>query len=102
MLAPNRIGAAVAVGLHAAVLGTLVAYPPTRSTLLSVTPIMVDWIAAPRTEPVIEPPKPRPVQRPIPHPVEKPPIQVAPAESPSQMVAPTPPPPPQHAPLNRD
>jgi protein TonB len=92
--APNRIGAAVAVALHATVLGALLTYAPARSTLLSVAPIMVDWIAAPRPEPVVEPPKPRPVHRPIPRPVEKPAIKTAPAESPSPIVAPAPPPPP--------
>jgi protein TonB len=92
MAAPNRIGAAVAVGLHAAVLGAVLTYSPTRSALLSVAPIMVDWIAAPQPEPVVEPPKPRPVHRPVPRHVEKPKILAAPAESPSPVVAPTPPP----------
>jgi protein TonB len=90
---PNRVGAAVAVALHATVLGALLSYAPARSTLLSVAPIMVDWIAAPRPQPVVEPPKPRPVHRPVPRPIEKPSIKTAPAESPSPMVAPTPPPP---------
>ena len=91
---PNRIGAAVAVGLHAAVLGALLTYAPARSALLSVSPIMVDWIAAPRPEPVVEPPKPKPVHRPVPRPVEKPRLITAPAESPSPIIAPAPPPPP--------
>jgi protein TonB len=89
--APNRIGAAVAVALHVTVLGALFTYAPTRSTLLSVAPIMVDWIAAPRPEPVVEAPKPRPVHRAIPRPIEKPSIKTAPAESPSPIVAPAPP-----------
>jgi len=100
IITPNRIGAAVAVGLHAAVLGALLSYAPARSALLSVTPIMVDWLAAPKPEPVVEPPNPRPVHRPIPRPVEqKAPLQTAPAESPSPIVAPTPPPPPPTEPV---
>src|SRR4051812_26334581 len=95
--APNRIGAAVAVALHVTVLGALFTYAPTRSTLLSVAPIMVDWIAAPRPEPVVEAPKPRPVHRAIPRPIEKPSIKTAPAESPSPIVAPAPPPSPPEA-----
>jgi protein TonB len=94
ILGPNRIGLAAAAGLHVAVLGALLAYAPSRSALLSVTPIMVDWIAAPKPEPVVEPPKPRPLHPPVPRPVEKPPVQAAPAESPSPIVAPAPPPPP--------
>jgi protein TonB len=54
---------------------------------------MVDWIAAAKPEPVIEPPKPRPVHRPTPRAVEKPRLVTAPAESPSPIVAPAPPPP---------
>jgi len=98
IVGPNRIGAAVAVGLHAAVLGALLTYAPARSALLSVTPIMVDWIAAPKPEPVFEPPRPRPVHRPIARPVEKP-VQAAPAESPSPIVEPAPPPPPASEPV---
>jgi len=94
-LAPNRIGAAVALSLHAAVGATVLSYEPARTALLTAAPIMVDWIAAPRPEPVIEPPRPKPVHRPVPKPVEKPPLIAAPAESPSPILAPAPPPPPE-------
>lgn len=93
-LAPNRVGAAIALALHASVGATLLSYEPARSALLTAAPIMVDWIAAPRPEPVVEPPRPKPVHRPTPRPVEKPPILAAPAASPSPVVVPAPPAPP--------
>jgi len=93
----SSAGLLVTVALHAGALGALLAYEPARSALASAAPIMVDWIAAPKPEPVIEPPKPprpKPVQH-RPRPVEKPKI-AAPAESPSPspIAAPPPPPPP--------
>lgn len=93
-LAPNRIGAAFALGLHAVAGAAVLSYEPARTALLTAAPIMVDWIAAPRPEPVVEPPKPKPVHRPVPRPVEKPHLVTAPAETPSPIVAPAPPPPP--------
>jgi protein TonB len=97
----SRTGLLATVVLHAAALGTLLAYEPTRSALAAAAPIMVDWIAAPKTEPVIappEPPKPKPVHH-RPKPVGTPKIVAAPLESPSPspavVPAPPPPPPPQ-------
>lgn len=93
----SSAGFVATVALHAAVLGALLAYQPTRSALAAAAPIMVDWIAAPKPEPVVappEPPKPRVVHH-RPKPVETPKVIAAPAESPSPspVVAPAPPPP---------
>ena len=95
----SSAGLLVTFALHAGALGALLAYEPARSALAAAAPIMVDWIAAPRPEPVIEPPKPprpKPVQHHRPQPVEKPKIVAAPVESPSPspIVVPAPPPPP--------
>ncbi len=46
-----------AVAFHALALGALLTYAPARSALLEAAPIMVDWIAAPRVEPKVEPPR---------------------------------------------
>lgn len=95
---PSRSPAGVlaTVALHAALLGALLSYQPARSALLAAAPIMVDWIAAPRAEPVVrppEPPKPKPVHR-RPRPIETPKIVAAPVETASPIVAPASPPPP--------
>lgn len=95
----SSAGFVATVALHAAVLGALLAYQPTRSALAAAAPIMVDWIAAPKPEPVVappEPPKPRVVHH-RPKPVETPKVIAAPAESPSPSpaIVPAPPPPPQ-------
>jgi len=92
-LRPSGVGALVAAGLHAAAFGTLLAYEPARSALLSAAPIMVDWIASPKPQPAVEPPKPRPMRQPTPQRIEPPPAIVAPADSPSPMVIAAPPPP---------
>src|SRR6476620_10691889 len=95
-LSPGRLGAVTTLGLHAVVIGALLAYAPTRSALFSAAPIMVDWIVAARPEPrVVEPPteRPKPVKV-TPKPVEKPPVAVRPEEAPTPMAVPTPPPPP--------
>jgi protein TonB len=94
----SSAGLAAAVAFHAAALAALLSYEPARSALAAAAPIMVDWIAAPKAEPVIQPPepaKPRPVQH-RPRPIEKPKIIAAPAESPSPspILVPAPPPPP--------
>ena len=99
--ASQRIGIAVAVALHAAAGGALLAYEPARSALLAVAPIMVSLVTPPRQEtrqPEPTPPKPKPVvkPRPQPKPPEPLPIITAPVEtpSPSPIVVPPPPPPP--------
>lgn len=94
----SRVGLVATVALHAAALGTLLTYEPTRSALAAAAPIMVDWIAAPKAEPVMtrpQPPKPKPVHH-RPKPVETPKVIAAPVESPSPapVVAPAPPAPP--------
>jgi protein TonB len=94
----SRAGLIATVALHATALGALLAYEPTRSALAAAAPIMVDWIAAPKAEPVVsppEPPKPRVVHH-RPKPVEAPKVIAAPVESPSAspVVVPAPPPPP--------
>ena len=94
----SSAGLAATVAIHAALLGALLAYEPTRSALAAAAPIMVDWIAAPKVEPVIappEPPKPRVVHH-RPKPVETPKVIAAPVESPSPapVVVPAPPEPP--------
>jgi protein TonB len=94
----SRAGLVATVALHAAALGALLSYEPARSALAEAGPILVDWIAAPKPEPVVEPPKP-PKPKPVhhrPRPVEKPKIIAAPVESPSPspIVVPAPPPPP--------
>jgi protein TonB len=100
-LSPGRLGAVTTLGLHAVVIGALLAYAPTRSALFSAAPIMVDWIVAARPEPrVVEPPTERPKPKPVkvtPKPVEKPPVAVRPEEAPAPMAVPTPPPPPSVA-----
>jgi len=98
--ASRHVGAAIAIGLHAAAVGALLSYEPARTALVSAAPIMVDWIAPPKVEPKIEPPtqlpKPKPV-KPIKHApprkVEAPPVVAAPPEAPAPVVAPAPPPP---------
>jgi periplasmic protein TonB len=95
-LNPSRAGTLATAALHAAALAGLLSYEPARSAILAAAPIMVDWIAAPKVEPAVEPtppPKPKPVHR-KPQPVEKPKIVAAPVETPSPIVAPAPPPPP--------
>jgi protein TonB len=92
-LAPRRLGAVVAVALHALVLAVVLSYQPARSALLAAAPIMVDWIAQPRIEPRSEPrkQKPQPVTQPGPEPREPLPA-VAASETPAPIVAPAPPP----------
>jgi len=48
--APQRVGVAFAVALHA-ILGTaLMSYEPARSALLAMAPIMVSLVAPPKPE----------------------------------------------------
>ncbi len=94
-LDPSRVGTLATAALHAAALAALLSYEPARSAIIAASPIMVDWIAAPKTEPAADPaPAPKPVQR-KPKPVEKPKVVTAPVEtpSPSPVAAPAPPPP---------
>jgi protein TonB len=94
-LEPSRAGAAVTIGLHVAVVAALLSYAPARSAILAATPIMVDWIAAPKPEAPPEPPKPRPVVQRPPKPVKLPPVIAARPEVPvpAPIIAPAPPPP---------
>ena len=99
----QRAGAAFAIGMHALVGAVLLTYEPARSALLSVAPIMVSLIAAPKPDarPVETPPQPRPVAKSRPKPPEPAPLVSAPVEAPSPspiLVAPPPPPPPEPAP----
>jgi protein TonB len=76
-------------------LGALLTYAPARSALLEAAPIMVDWIAAPKVEPRVEPPKQLPKPKPVNHkppPVEPPPMLTAAPEAPAPIIAPAPPP----------
>jgi protein TonB len=100
--AAHRVGAAFAIGMHALVGAVLLTYEPARSALLTVAPIMVSLIAAPKPDarPVETPPQPRPVAKPRPKPPEPAPLVSAPVEAPSPspiLVAPPPPPPPAPA-----
>jgi protein TonB len=99
MNASSRVGALVTVGLHATALFAVLAYAPARSAIQAVTPIMADWIAAPKaalTPAAAEPPKPKPVvKRPVPRPALKPPIEPSAAKAPSPIVAAAPLPPPE-------
>jgi protein TonB len=102
--APQRLGAAFAIGLHAAIGAALLTYEPARSALLAAAPIMVNLIALPKPEarPAVEvPPKPRAVVKPRPKPPEPLPLITAPMEapSPSPILVPPPPPPPEPAPI---
>jgi protein TonB len=92
--APQRVGALVAVAVHALALTAVLSYQPARSALLAAAPIMVDWIAQPRVEPRSQPkPRPKPVAvQPEPKPVEPAPIIAAANETPAPMTAPAPPP----------
>jgi protein TonB len=86
------------VALHALVVAVLLAYAPARSALSAAVPIMVDWIAAPKIEPQVEPARPKPLRpkvaekRPPPRSIEGP-VSAAPADTPPPAVAPSPPPP---------
>jgi protein TonB len=97
--ASRRVGAAIAIALHAGAVAALLAYEPARSALFAAAPIMVDWIAAPKAEPKVEPPprppKPKPVTRTPPP--ETPPILATAPQAPEPIVAPAPPPPPPPA-----
>jgi protein TonB len=84
--AAQRTGAAIAVGLHAAVIGTLLAYEPARSAILAAAPVMVSLITPQKVEPTRKPPveippKPRPAAEP-PRKPELPPLVTAPVEAP--------------------
>lgn len=101
--APQRVGAAVAVALHALVGAGLLSYEPARSALLAVAPIMVSLVSPPKAQvkppPAEIPPRPKPVaKQPPPEPL---PVITAPVEvpSPSPVVVPPPPPPPEPAPV---
>jgi protein TonB len=75
-------------------LGALLAYAPARSALLEAAPILVDWIAAPRVEPRVEPPTRLPKPKPVtvtPPPLEPLPVVAAAPEAPTPIVAPAPP-----------
>ena len=95
---PAHTGALAAVTMHVLALAGLMSYAPARSALLETAPIMVDWIAAPKVEPEVEPkverptplPKPKRVAR-TPPPVPAPVLAIEP-EAPAPIVAPTPPP----------
>lgn len=98
-LQPARVGAAAALGLHAAVIAALLAYPPARTAIVAAAPIMVDWIAAPRpapkVEPVTEAPKAKPehkkqVVRPIEKPVVARPATTPEPAAPDPVAAPAP------------
>ncbi len=102
-MSPTRLtrhaGAAIALGLHAAVGAALLSYEPARAALLAAAPIMVEFITPvpveapqPQPQPQIEPPKPRPVVKRRPKPVEPPPVVSAPVEAPSPVVVAPPPP----------
>ena len=92
---PAHTGALAAVTMHVLALAGLMSYAPARSALLETAPIMVDWIAAPKVEPKVEPParlpKPKPVTR-TPRPVPAPIVAAAAPEAPAPIVAPAPPP----------
>lgn len=95
MVAPSRAGALVTVALHGVVLAALLSYAPSRSALLGVAPIMVDWISAPKQEAPPEPPRPKPAVKRPPKPVEPLPVIATQPEvpTPSPIIAPAPPPP---------
>jgi protein TonB len=101
--AAQRAGAAVAITLHAAVVGALLSYEPARSALFATAPLMVRLIAPSRPEakPSVEPRKPQPIVKPRPRPPEPLPLVAAPVEtpSPSPILVPPPPPPPEPAPV---
>jgi protein TonB len=98
-LDPSRAGALATAALHAAALATLLAHEPARSAITAAAPIMVDWIAAPKSEPAPEPsqlPQLKPVHR-KPRSVETPRVVTAPVETPSPLAAPAPSPSPPEA-----
>lgn len=86
--APRRIAVFVTIALHACALAGLASYEPARTALFAAMPIMVDWIVPPRPEPArsepqVEPPKPRPIARRAARVPESLPLLAAPAEPPS-------------------
>ena len=100
---PQRIGATIAIALHAAAGVALISYEPARSALLAMAPIMVSLVSPPKPEakpPAPKPPKPKSVVKPLPpKPPEPLPLITAPIEAPSPVIAPPPPPPPEPAPV---
>jgi periplasmic protein TonB len=105
----ERIGGALTLALHAAVVAALLSYEPARSALLAAAPVMVSLIVPPKIEPRPEPPveippppKPRPrvkaQPKPEPLPVLTVPLEI-PAPSPIEVPPPPPPPPPEPAPV---
>ena len=64
---PQRLGLALAIVLHIAVLAALLAWEPAHSALTAMVPIMVSLIAPPAPEPAKH--QPRPVQAPKPLPL---------------------------------
>jgi periplasmic protein TonB len=89
----QRLGAALAVALHATAIAAVLSYEPARSAILAAAPIMVEWIAAAKpAEPVKRPLKPKETE-PRPKPVEPVAIAAAADDRPAQVEAPSPPPP---------
>jgi protein TonB len=89
----NAAGIVVAVAMHAAAIGFLLQYEPTRRAIGDAMPIMVNLIT-PVAEKPQEPPKPLPVKPRVVEkkPFEPAPVLTAPAEAPAPYVAPPPPP----------
>jgi len=93
--AARRVGAALALGMHALVGTVFVTYEPARSALLNAAPIMVSLITPvrPDAKVVDTPPKPKSVVKPQPKPPEPLPLVTAPVEAPPPspiLVAPPP------------
>lgn len=89
--APHKIGALVAVALHALACIALMSHEPARSALFAAAPIMVDLITTSKPEPRQEkpleiPPSPKPVAKPKATALAPLPVIAAPAEAPSPVV----------------
>jgi periplasmic protein TonB len=80
--AARRVGATAAVALHVVAGAAILTYEPARSTLSVPAAIAVEWIAAPRVEPLTPAPKPmlapKPVRRAAPRSVEPAPVAATP------------------------
>lgn len=92
-------GLGVVIAIHLVALFALLQYEPARQALTSIAPIMVDIITPPKLEeppPPPPPPPPRAQPKPRLEPLktaEPPPIIAAPAQAPTEFVAPPPAPP---------
>jgi protein TonB len=88
----RRIGLAIALALHVAVIAALLTFHPAQQAILTTVPVIMAFIIASAVEKPAQPPKPLPVRsapRPMPpRPVEPAPPMTITAEAPAHVEAP--------------